>query len=453
APPGGVGAVTDRDQDAGQSRSVTAPTPGLQSVTAPTPGLPRPTRRGMNCLILLDELGAGTDPAEGAALGQAILEELHAAGCLTVATTHYNDLKVFAYATEGMENASVEFDIKTLQPTYRLMIGEPGSSNALQVAQRLGLPRRIVQTAREFLGGERLSVEDALREMRQSRADLDRQRKQTTKAQRDLEKLRAQYERNIQELQAQRSEAMEQGYDRALQIVQRAEEEARQIIAELQRQPRQSKVTEEKRRQVAELRQQIEREAAEAPVAESLEGPAISRPAVSDESPRAPEATNGGPDGIRPLQTASFAAGQTVRLKTMNREGRIVERLRQDRYLVEVGRIRIEAAAEDLELAEEPISEEARRLAHTMQMRKAPTFHPEIDLRGTTVDEAILTLEKYLDDAQISGATEVRIVHGKGTGALRQGIQKFLRSHRGVKSFGIAPFGEGGDGVTVVELK
>jgi len=360
-----------------------------------------------------------------------------------VATTHYNDLKVFAYATEGMENASVEFDVKSLQPTFRLLIGEPGSSNALQIAQRLGLPRRIVGVAKEFLGGERLSVEDALREMRQSRADLDRERKQTTKAQRDLEKLRKEYERNLQELQAQRTEAMEQGYDRALEIVRRAEEEARRIIADLQRQPRQSKVTEAKRREVAELREQIEREAA-------LEGPHTPE-GVSPEAYPAP-----GPDtvgdtaaaGVRPLHV-----GAAVRLKSMNREGRIVERLRQDRYTVEVGRMRIEAAADDLELTEAPVSEEARRLAHTMQMRKASTFEPEIDLRGTTVDEAIMTLEKYLDDAQISGAEEVRLVHGKGTGALRQGIQKFLRSHRGVKSFAIAPFSEGGDGVTVVELK
>jgi DNA mismatch repair protein MutS2 len=449
--PEDVGAVTDRDRPVSQSRSVTAPTPGLG----------RPTGQTMNCLILLDELGAGTDPAEGAALGQAILEELHAAGCRTVATTHYNDLKVFAYATEGMENASVEFDVKSLQPTYRLLIGEPGSSNALQIAQRLGLPRRIVSVAREFLGGERLSVEDALREMRQSRVDLDRERKQTTKAQRDLEKLRAEYERNLQELQTQRSEAMEQGYDRALQIVRRAEEEARRIIAELQRQPRQSKVTEDKRREVAALRARIEREAADSASAPP-QGPAplegLHAPeGVSPEAHPAPGGrAPGGPEtvgdttaaGVRPLHV-----GATVRLTTMNREGRIVERLRQDRYLVEVGRLRIEAAAAELEPAEEPVSEEARRLAHTMQMRKAPTFDSEIDLRGTTVDEAILTLEKYLDDAQLTGATQVRLVHGKGTGALRQGIQKFLRSHRGVKSFAIAPFGEGGDGVTVVELK
>jgi DNA mismatch repair protein MutS2 len=395
--------------------------------------------RGLNSLALLDELGAGTDPAEGAALGQAILEDLHGAGCRTVATTHYNDLKVFAYATEGMENASVEFDVKSLQPTFRLLIGEPGSSNALQIAQRLGLPRRIVSVAKEFLGGERLSVEDALREMRQSRTDLDRERKQATKAQRELEKLRAEYERNLKELQDQRSQAMEQGYDRALEIVRHAEEEARRIIAELQRQPRQSKVTEEKRQQVAQLRQQIEREAA-GPLAS--EGPRFSRP---------PEADETGPAEARPLQP--LQVGDAVHVKSMNRDGRIVERLRQDRFMVEVGHLRLETAADDLELREEPISEEARRLAHTMHMRKAPTFHSEIDLRGTTVDEAILTLEKYLDDAQLSGAAEVRLVHGKGTGALRQGIQKFLRSHRGVQSFGIAPFGEGGDGVTVVELK
>lgn len=406
---------------------------------------------GPSCLILLDELGAGTDPAEGAALGQAILEELHASGCRTVATTHYNDLKVFAYATEGMENASVEFDVKTLQPTYRLLIGEPGSSNALMIAQRLGLPRRLTKTAREFLGGERLTVEDALREMRQSRTELDRQRKQSTKAQRDLEKLRAQYERNLHELEAQKSQAMTQGYDRALEIVRHAEEEARHIIAELQRQPRQSRVTEEKRQQVAELRQQIEREADTDAVRAASSPEDLGRRDAGLTPPAQPPVTPA--SAAEAGTTRALEVGQTVRVKSMNREGRIVERLRQDRYTVEIGRLRIEAAADDLELAEEPVSEEARRLAQTMQMRKAPTFEKEIDLRGTTVDEAILALEKYLDDAALAGAGEVRLVHGKGTGALRQGIQKYLRGHRGVKSFGVAPFSEGGEGVTVVTLK
>ncbi|MEN6642939.1 MAG: endonuclease MutS2 [Armatimonadia bacterium] len=395
----------------------------------------------MNCLVLLDELGAGTDPAEGSALGQAILEELHETGCRTVATTHYNDLKVFAYATEGMENASVEFDIKTLQPTYRLLIGQPGSSNALDIAQRLGLPKRLTRLAREYLGGERVSVEDALREMRQSQADLDRERKQATKAQRDLEKLRKEYAKNLEDLESRRAEAMESGFDQALDIVRKAEEEARRIIAELQKQPRQSKVTEEKRQQVAKLREQIEREARErAAEAQKAMPPEPSAP-PTPELPKAP---------VAPI---AIETGQRVRVHSLGREGQVVQRLKENLFLVEVGRMRVESLASDLEPLEPEVSEEARRLAHTMQMRKAPTFEPEIDLRGTTVDEAITELEKYFDDAQLSGVSEVRVLHGKGTGALRQGLQKYLRSHKAVKSFGIAPYNEGGEGVTIVTLK
>ena len=400
----------------------------------------RRTGPRLNSLVLLDELGAGTDPAEGAALGQAILEELHQTGCRTVVSTHYNDLKVFAYATEGMENASVEFDVKTLKPTYRLLIGQPGSSNALDIAQRLGLPRRLTRAAREFLGGERISVEDALKEMRQSHLDLERERKQTTKAQRDLEKLRREYEQSLQKLEAERAEQMEDGYERATQIVRQAEEEARRIIAELQRQPRQSKVTEEKRQQVARLREQIEREAREAaappppaPAAPTPEAPAVSQPAATPS--RTPE------------------VGDRVMVNTIGREGTVAEQLRDGSYMVEVGKLRIEAAAADLEVIEPVVSAEARRLAETMHMRKASAFQSEIDLRGTTVSEAITDLEKYLDDAQLAGADEVRILHGKGTGALRQGIQKFLRQTKAVKSFGIAPYNEGGEGVTVVRLK
>ena len=394
----------------------------------------------MNALVLLDEVGAGTDPAEGAALGQAILEELHETGCRTVASTHYNDLKVFAYATDGMENASVEFDVKTLKPTYRLLIGQPGSSNALEIAQRLGLPRRLTRLAREFLGGERISVEDALKEMRQSHQDLERERQQTTKAQRDLEKLRKQYEQGLQKLETERAEQMEGGYERATQIVRQAEEEARRIIAELQRQPRQSKVTEEKRQQVAQLRQKVEREARQA----------MAPPPAAPAAPT-PEAET----PARPAPTTSRApeVGDKVMVATVGREGTVTEHLRDGNYMVEVGKLRIEVAPADLDVIEPVISEEARRLAQTMHMRKASGFETEIDLRGTTVDEAITDLEKYLDDAQLTGATEVRILHGKGTGALRQGIQKFLRQTKSVKSFAIAPHNEGGEGVTVVKLK
>lgn len=386
----------------------------------------------MNTLVLLDEVGAGTDPTEGAALGQAILEELHAAGCRTVVTTHYNDLKLFAYATEGMENASVEFDVKTLSPTYRLLIGQPGSSNALEIAQRLGLPRRVTSKAREFLGGERLRVEDALHEMRTTQRDLDRERQKATKTQKDLEKLRAEYARNLEALETQRAETLEKGYDKALEIVKQAEEEARRIIAELQRQPRQSRVTEEQRQQVASLRRKLEAEARE----QSAPEPAPPAPA---EEP-VPEET-------------ILQPGQPVHVRSLGREGKVLSRLKPGVYQVELGNLRVEANAGDLQALEVLVSPEARQLAAKMQMRKAGTFSPEIDLRGTTVDEAMLELDKYFDDAQIAGAAEVRVVHGKGTGALRQGLQKYLRSHRAVKSFAIAAFSDGGEGVTIVQLK
>ncbi len=387
----------------------------------------------MNTLVLLDELGAGTDPTEGAALGQAILEELHAAGCRTVVTTHYNDLKVFAYATPGMENASVEFDVKSLAPTYRLLIGQPGSSNALDIAQRLGLPRRVTQRAREFLGGERLRVEDALREMRASQRDLERERQRTSKTQRDLENLRAQYARELAALESQRAEAMEKGYERALAIVRQAEEEARRIISELQRQPRQSRVTEEKRQEVAALREKVEAEARR------------------QTAPITPETA---PEPQGPQQEAApLAVGQRVHVRSLGREGTVHSRLKPGIYQVEVGAMRVEAPVSDLQVLAPEISPEARQLAARMQMRKSTTFSSEVDLRGTTVDEAVLELEKYLDDAMLAGAAEVRLLHGKGTGALRQGIQKFLRGHRNVKSFASAPLHEGGDGVTVVQLR
>jgi DNA mismatch repair protein MutS2 len=419
-----------------QSQPRGADRPGRPESASGTaaPTRSEPTRERLNCLVLLDEVGAGTDPAEGAALGQAILEELHETGCRTVASTHYNDLKVFAYANDGMENASVEFDIKTLKPTYRLLIGQPGSSNALEISQRLGLPKRLTKAAREFLGGERVSVEDALKEMRQSHQDLERERQQTAKAERNLEKLRREYETSLQKLEAERAEQMEEGYERATQIVRQAEEQAREIIAELQRQPRQSKVTEEKRQQVARLREKIEKEARAATAVPSPPAPAASSAAPSLE----------GTATSRPATVRNPEIGDKVMVHSVGREGRVVEQQRDGSYLVEVGRLRVEASLADVEVIEPVVSEDARRLAAAMQMRKGADFEPEIDLRGTTVDEAITELEKYLDDAALAGVAEARILHGKGTGALRQGIQKFLRSVKAVKSFAIAPYRRGG---------
>jgi DNA mismatch repair protein MutS2 len=235
--------------------------------------------------------------------------------------------------------------------------------------------------------------------------------------------------------------------------VRQAEEQAREIIAELQRQPRQSKVTEEKRQQVARLREKIEKEARAAQTAPSPPAP-LSETAdgLGGEGGTAGPSPEG-PAVSRPASVRNPEIGDKVMVHSVGREGRVVEQQRDGNYLVEVGRMRVEASPADLEVIEPVVSEDARRLAAAMQMRKGADFEPEIDLRGTTVDEAITELEKYLDDAALAGVAEARILHGKGTGALRQGIQKYLRSVKGVKSFAIAPHNEGGDGVTIVRMK
>ncbi|MGD9495265.1 MAG: endonuclease MutS2 [Armatimonadota bacterium] len=407
----------------------------------------RHARKGVaalvNALVLLDEIGAGTDPTEGAALAQAIIEQLHAAGCITIVTTHYNDLKAFAYATEGIENASVEFDVKTLQPTFHLRIGAPGPSNALQIAQRLGLPRAIVGRATGFLDPDEVAFEDLLRQMESSRRALDRQRTEASRARADAERLQREHEQRLDELERQRDQAIEEGFEQALEIVREAEEEARAIIAELQRQPRQSKVTEAGRRRLAEMRRESERRLQAArkqgrPRAEGLRAQA------------GPEAET--PEQAAEPQPPALHAGDLVHVPSLRRDGEVMRVLEGDEVEVRVGAMVVQARASELEPAREQPSRDARELADRMRARKSMAFEDEIDIRGMAVDEAIGALAKYLDDAMLAGVSSVRIIHGKGTGTLREGVHEYLRNHRYVSSFRLAEIGQGGSGATEVRL-
>ncbi len=389
---------------------------------------------GVNALVLLDEIGAGTDPTEGAALAQAILEELHAAGCVTIATTHYNDLKVFAYMTEGVENASVEFDARTLEPTYHLRIGQPGSSNALQIARRLGLPRRITRRGSEFLDEDDVAFEDLMRQLEGSRRALDRQRMEARQARADLDELRREHEERLEQLRSQEEQALEEGFEEALEIVREAEEEARAIIAELQRQPRQSRVTEQGRQRLGEMRQEAERKL------RSLQQARAQR--TETEQAEVAEAE----------PELELHAGDLVHVTSLGRDGTVARVLEDGTAEVRVGKMTVEVRVQELGPPKEPPSEEAQRLAEQMRMRKSLTFSDEIDLRGMTVGEAISELEKYLDDAMLAGATRVRIIHGKGTGALREGVHKFLSGHPHVSGFALASMSEGGAGATEVRL-
>lgn len=418
-----VNQVAARRRQAASSRG---DRPGAKQTQQPGPNekSSQPASVPVNALVLLDEIGAGTDPAEGSALARALLEQLHEAGCRTIATTHYNELKTFAYQRAGMENASVEFDDKTLAPTYRLLIGHAGASNALAVAQRLGLPRRIVALARRLLGRRGREVDEALRAIERSRRRLEDQRREAEDLSAQLERLRAQHERELARLEEERKRLAQRGYERARQIVAAAEEQARRIIAELQRQPRQSKTTQRLREGLAELAARVEAEGREL----------VGTDARTTQSP------------------SLFQAGDRVRIKSSGSEG-VVEQVEADAAVVRVGKLAVEAPLSDLEPAGEPgVSAEAAALAQRMRSKKALTVPTEIHLLGMRADEAIHVLEKFLDDAFLAGHARVRIVHGKGTGALRQAIHQWLREHPMVRGFSLAQPSEGGSGVTIVQL-
>jgi len=380
----------------------------------------------VNALVLFDELGAGTDPTEGSALARAILEELQQLGARTLATTHYNELKAFAYAAQRMTNASVEFDVKTLRPTFRLLIGEPGASNAFEIAQRLGLPRIIARRAKSFVDEEDMAVEEVIRRMERTRQRLSEETDLAAEEREELAQLQRDYAARLEDLDARRRQAMEEGFAEAREIVQRAEEQAREIIADLQRQPKQSKVTEQRRREVAQLRREVEERAAQYEEQEAAAEPP--------------------PPGFE------VAEGDQVHVLPLNRDGIVVRRVDADHVLVEVGHMRVETATRDLRPPEEPISGEHQALAERLKISKQLSVPREVNLIGMTVDEAIVELEKYLDDAFLAGLDTVRIIHGKGTGALRRGVHEYLRGNRHVRSFALAERTEGGEGVTVVTL-
>jgi DNA mismatch repair protein MutS2 len=386
----------------------------------------------LNALVLLDEIGAGTDPTEGSALARAILEELQHLGARTLATTHYNELKAFAYGANGMENASVEFDVKTLKPTFRLLIGQPGASNAFEIAQRLGLPKVIAQRARALVDSDDLLVEDVIRRMEHSQRRLQEEAGLAAEERAELEELRQEYGQRLEELNARRRQAVEEGFGEARRIVAEAEERAREIIADLQRQPRQSKVTEQRRQEIAELRDEVERRA----VTHERESHPPEEPAEEAAAKPAFEA----------------APGDAVHVRSLDRDGVLLRLTDTGRALVEVGKMRVEVAPADLAPPKVPIGDEHRAIAEKLQIAKSLSVAPEINLIGTTVDEATVELEKYLDDAFLAGLPSVRIIHGKGTGALRRGIHEYLRRSRHVRSFSLADRDEGGEGATVVEL-
>ena len=382
-------------------------------------------KAGQDTLVILDELGAGTDPQEGAALAQAILTFLVDAGIPTLVATHYPELKAYAHSTPGVVNASMAFDMETLRPTYHLTIGLPGRSNALHIAERLGLPEEIVQLARGKINPTDLQADDLLDEIQHQR-DLA----QTARS--DAEKLR----RRAEDLRLELTERLESIEDERLEILADAREKAQAEIEALQEELRKA------RRQLAQARQPLEvvdeiEEAVHA-IEDQIEQPA-ERQQVSRELPV-------------PVKQRPIRLGDKVKLRTLGKEG-VVSSLGEEQAEIMVGNLRVRVDLYDLELAGGQVQEKPKKeLDTTGGTFATPSPGVELSLRGYTVDEALERLEHYLDRAYISGLPYARIVHGKGTGRLRDAVRKAVCQHPYVERFEPGGRSEGGDGVTVVFL-
>ncbi|KON86812.1 recombination and DNA strand exchange inhibitor protein [Sporosarcina globispora] len=377
-----------------------------------------------NSLILFDELGAGTDPQEGAALAISILDEVYKRGARVIATTHYPELKAYGYNREGVINASVEFDIETLSPTYKLLIGVPGRSNAFEISKRLGLNETVIETARSYIGADTNQVENMIASLEESRRQAEADREEANDFLRSAEKLHNDLQKQMAEFYEQKDSMNEKAAEKAADIVEKAKAEAEEIIRDL-RKMRIEKNAEVKEHELIEAKKRL-----------------------SDAAPQITKANN----KIRPKNNKHvFEAGDEVKVLSFGQKGHLLEKVSENEWQVQIGILKMKVAEKDLEYVKSPKPVETKPVATV----KGKDFHVslELDLRGERYENALLRVEKYIDDALLAGYPRVSIIHGKGTGALRQGVQEYLRNHRSVKKIRFGEAGEGGTGVTIVEFK
>ena len=379
-----------------------------------------------NSLVLLDELGAGTDPIEGAALAMSILEELNNRRCTCVSTTHYSEIKAFAMTHEGMENASMEFDIDRLCPTYRLYIGIPGKSNAFEISSRLGLPNSIIDKAKGFLKGEDVRFEDIISSAQSQHRIAEEERKMAEEARAELEKLRADAERERRKLDEDRN-----------RLQAKAKEDAKRIVADTKR---------EMEKLIVEIRsiKDIDRSAADRVIQAARDKLRATETAVNEKEAIKKE------DNTKPPKTVR--AGDTVNIVTLDQKATVLSAPdSKGEVMVQAGVMKLNVKLKDIRLIEE--RKAAAPTSGKVGLGAGKQVGFELDVRGMLVDEANIIVDRYLDDAYNAGLSEVNIIHGKGTGALRAGVQAFLKRHPLVKGYRMGSYGEGDAGVTVVTLK
>ncbi len=388
-------------------------------------------------LILFDELGGGTDPVEGAALAMSILTWLHQMGIRTMATTHYSELKVFALSTPGVENASCEFQVETLQPTYRLLMGIPGKSNAFAISRKLGLPEHLIENASAFIGKQEKDFEDVIAELDASREALAKEQEETARYREEAKRLKERLQSRQEQFDKRREEMLGKAREEAMQIVLEAKATADRTIKNINKLGADSDLIRALEEQRAQLRGEISK----------LE----TKTAKKQPKPR------------KVHKAEEFKIGDAVKVLSLNLTGTVSSLPNaKGELFVQMGILRSQVNISDLELIPEatitgPTGDVTRRNkkgsgASQIKMSKSFQISSEINLIGMTTDEAVAQLDKYLDDAYLAHLSQVRVVHGRGTGALKKAVHQHLKRLKYVKSFRLGTFGEGDTGVTIVDF-
>ena len=383
-------------------------------------------------LVLFDELGGGTDPVEGAALAAAIIEHARSLGALVAATTHYAELKVYAMTTPGVENASCEFDVETLAPTYRLLVGIPGKSNAFAISQRLGLPQEIIQQAAARVSAENVRFEDVLTKLDQQRQEMEKEQRQAAQLRLEMEQAaaKAQEYRDSLQKEKEKNEA-------------RAKAEARAILDEARR------TADEVFRELGDMRKKAQKEQDWQAVNDQRAGLRHRLNEAEDKLGVREKAAP--PPMLRPAQK-----GDTVTILKTGTQGTVLSVNKDGVLQLQAGILRITAKQEEVRVVEgETQTQKAARqyIQRTEHKLRSLGAKAEVDLRGMTTDEAEMTLSQFLDRAIMGNLTQVTVIHGKGTGAVRKAVHTYLKRCKGVASFRLGRYGEGEDGVTIVALK
>ncbi|MFD1706363.1 endonuclease MutS2 [Siminovitchia sediminis] len=375
-------------------------------------------------LVLFDELGAGTDPQEGSALAISILDDVYSRGARVIATTHYPELKAYAYNRKGVINASVEFNVETLRPTYRLLIGVPGRSNAFEISRRLGLSDDIITHAKSLIDTESNEVENMIASLERSRKEAEKDYEDARFYLRNAEKLHRDLQKQMAEFYERKQEMYEKAEKKAAEVVEKAKADAEEVMSSL-RKMRLESGAKVKEHELIEARRRLDA--------------------------AVPEIDKGTVPAKQSRQKRKLQPGDEVKILTIGQKGTLLEKTGGEEWQVQAGILKIKVKEKDMEFIQSEPKPEPKPLASV----KGKDYHVslELDIRGERYEDALHKVEKYIDDALLANYPRVSIIHGKGTGALRSGVAEFLKHHRSVKRIRLGEAGEGGSGVTIVEFK